>query len=706
MSAQRKRAPGRNAGRLRRAAALPGKGLHWLAEMARLIGWRLVHGAPDVAAASLELAGNPVLARILGARPLYFSRLVPMRPRLLVGWGHGGSGRRAQRLRSRAEALLLVEDGFLRSVERRDPPLSLLLDRGGMHYDPGSSSDLFRAIERPLDAAETARADRLIALWRQHGLSKFNGSRDPCGLPPPPYVLVVDQVAGDRSITAGGADAATFPAMLRAALSENPACRVVVKLHPDSAKDPARRHFDPEALGRLPGVEILAGDRHVARLIAGAEAVYTATSQVGFEALLWGRRVRCFGMPFYAGRGLTEDALPPPPGRKPASLHQLVHAALVDTPRYCHPETSALCTPEAVMDYLGLQRARRSAFPALLHAVGFPRRKHRTLRRFLQGSALVFVPDGGRVPPGATAVLWGNRSAEDLPPGTAILRVEDGFLRSVGLGAALVPPLSWVIDDLGIHYDSRRPSRLETILQETTPDAAALLRARSLRESLLARQVTKYNLPGRGWTRPSQAERVILVPGQVEADASIRFGSPEITTNIGLLARVRAENPRAFVVYKPHPDVVAGLRDPGEAEHDAASLCDAIVTGVSTTALLEEVDEVHTLTSLLGFEALLRGRPVTCHGQPFYAGWGLTTDRMPLARRTRRLDLDHLVHGALVAYPRYVSGITGRFSTPEQTVRELAAARRRHARRGAVVGWLAARLLRLRSAIRRRLRPR
>ena len=87
--------------------------------------------------------------------------------------------------------------------------------------------------------------------------------------------------------------------------------------------------------------------------------------------------------------------------------------------------------------------------------------------------------------------------------------------------------------------------------------------------------------------------------------------------------------------------------------------------------LLSGVDEVHVLTSLAGFEALLRGKKVTCYGQPFYAGWGLTDDRMPPARRTRRLTLDELVAGTLILYPTYVSRVTGKFTTPERALDEL-----------------------------------
>jgi capsular polysaccharide export protein len=97
------------------------------------------------------------------------------------------------------------------------------------------------------------------------------------------------------------------------------------------------------------------------------------------------------------------------------------------------------------------------------------------------------------------------------------------------------------------------------------------------------------------------------------------------------------------------------------------------VTDISMREMLPAVDEVHVLTSLAGFEALLRGRGVTCYGQPFYAGWGLTNDKVPVERRSRRLSLSMLVAGALILYPTYVSRATGRFITPEQAVDELVA---------------------------------
>lgn len=264
-----------------------------------------------------------------------------------------------------------------------------------------------------------------------------------------------------------------------------------------------------------------------------------------------------------------------------------------------------------------------------------------------------------------------------------IVRLEDGFLRSVGLGADLVHPVSWVIDQQGIYYDATRPSDLENLLQNRAFPAALLERARLLRARIVAHGLSKYNVGSGGWQRPAGA-RVILVPGQVESDASLRFGAPGIRTNMALLQAVRQANPDAYVVYKPHPDVVAGLRASGRGEDAARRWCDEVAPAAPINAMLDAVDEVHVLTSLAGFEALLRGRKVCCYGQPFYSGWGLTTDLLAPPRRSRALSLDALVAATLILYPRYVSRVSGRFIPPEQALDELLAWR---AAGGAALSW-------------------
>jgi capsular polysaccharide export protein len=256
--------------------------------------------------------------------------------------------------------------------------------------------------------------------------------------------------------------------------------------------------------------------------------------------------------------------------------------------------------------------------------------------------------------------------------GVALLTVEDGFVRSRGLGARFLPGAAYAVDAQGIYYDPAQASALETLLATADFPAPLLRRAAALREAIVGQGVTKYNLGGEApRLDPPPGRAVLLVPGQVEDDASVRLGGGGIAGNLALLRKVRAANPDAFVVYKPHPDLEAGLRRGTARLRDLAALADRVVTGAPLTGLLGQVDAVHTLTSLSGFEALLRGVPVVCWGQPFYAGWGLTEDRNPPPRRGRLLSLDELVAATLILFPRQVDPVTELPCPPEVILHRL-----------------------------------
>jgi capsule polysaccharide export protein KpsC/LpsZ len=66
------------------------------------------------------------------------------------------------------------------------------------------------------------------------------------------------------------------------------------------------------------------------------------------------------------------------------------------------------------------------------------------------------------------------------------------------------------------------------------------------------------------------------------------------------------------------------------------------------------------VTSQLGFEALMLGKKVTCFGVPFYAGWGLTDDRIPAPRRRAHRTVLEVFAAAYFHYARYVNPINGK----------------------------------------------
>ena len=680
----------------------------------------------------------------------------------VVVWGRSRFAARGEAMAaSRNVPLIRLEDAFLRGLRpgrTGEPGLGLLIDGSGVHFDSSAPSALERLLfTAGLDDSNllTRARDGMARLSYLH-LSKYNMHPVPGPLPAPGYVLVVDQTRGDASIRYGGASEATFREMLVLAQEENPGARVVIKAHPETKAGFRPGHFiGADAKGH---VSLLTEAVSPRALLEGAIAVYTVSSQLGFEAILSGHRPVVLGQPFYAGWGLSDDRNPVPGRHRKLTRAQMFASAMILAPTWVDPCRDRLCSFEQAVDQLEADvRAFREDRSGHV-ATGMRLWKRRRMQdMFGREVPLVFRNNPAAAAQlaqatGKTLIAWGTAAA--TTPGT--LRVEDGFLRSRGLGAKLVPPLSLVLDDLGIYYDASRESRLERLIQSPLPPGGEA-RADALRHHLIAARVSKYNLaepvrpappepsdpsdtenlagtaslegtgslsgtsgpastrilagatlvfstntpaitgnpPGTDRRGPSPNTEPpplrILVAGQVEDDASILLGGGDVRTNLGLLQAARAAHPGAVILYKPHPDVEAGLR-PGKITAKALTgLADFLAEAADPLTLIAEVDQVWTMTSLLGFEALIRGKPVTTLGAPFYAGWGLTRDLGPVPVRRHhapdghplpRPSLNHLIHAALIAYPRYYDPVSRRPCPPEVVLERLASGTVPHPRAG------------------------
>lgn len=410
----------------------------------------------------------------------------------------------------------------------------------------------------------------------------------------------------------------------------------------------------------------------------GWSANYRADDPLALLATIAGQTIQVRGDgPFAAldGHGPAAD---------PAVLHRLVHDYLLARMEWHDPFTGDPCEPTQLIAQLGEWRRLIESNRAIAAAFGFAGWKRDTVAAVLWDGIRVppFAPARPRrlraLPPDAAVAVWKARVPATFlatveASGRPLLEVEDGFIRSVGLGADCVPPLSIVLDDLGAHYDPSRPSRLERLIGEGSVSPALLDRAARLAQAIAAAGISKYGIGGNmRLPRPGGDRRHVLVVGQVEDDRSVRLGGCGLTSNLELLRRARAAAPDAYVLYRPHPDVVAGHRKGHVAPAEALALADAIDPGNPISALIAMVDEVHVLTSLAGFEALLHGKAVVTHGVPFYAGWGLTEDRGPVpARRTAKCDLHRLVAAVLILYPRYLDPVTGLPCGPELLIQRM-----------------------------------
>ena len=578
----------------------------------------------------------------------------------LIGvWGKSPTAHRGEAAAEKhGTDIIRIEDAFLRSLmpgRTGAPPLGLLIDKKGVHFDPAQPSDLETILAtEPLD--DTALLDRAragITRLQETHLTKYTAFDADIDAPDPGYVLVVDQTRDDAAVTASKADRNRFLEMLFVAQEENPGAQILIKTHPETKAGLRDGYFEAQDISD----RVSFFDEAISpwRLLDGAVGVYTVSSQFGFEAILAGHKPRVFGQPFYAGWGLTSDENPVYRRQRNLTRAQLFAGAMLLYPTWYDPDRDRLCDFETAVEALAAEtRAwREDQRGWVASEIRMWKRRH--MQQFFGGSrAVAFENDPAKAKAeGRPWMVWASKADDHH---TGAVRVEDGFLRSRGLGAELIPPLSLVLDRQGIYYDPSEPSDLESLIRagsELRPDQAR--RAERLIAALTSGGLSKYNLGGKAHVLP-QGKRILVI-GQVEDDASVDLGAGSIRTNEDLVAAARDRHPDDFLIYKPHPDVEAGLRT---GPMDAAALADLVAEETDIATLLGQVDCVWTMTSLAGFEALLRGIDVVVTGAPFYAGWGLTEDLGEIPdRRNVQVSLPGLVHATLIDYPRYRDPKTG-----------------------------------------------
>lgn len=327
-----------------------------------------------------------------------------------------------------------------------------------------------------------------------------------------------------------------------------------------------------------------------------------------------------------------------------------------------------------------LKAAKATGKPTAI-LVGFSKWKN-WMDAVLAGYHVVYLGHSPKVPtailkqihkfPNPHVFAWSYKFPADLPEicareGVKLTYVEDGFLRSVGLGTQKSRPMSLVFDDSGMHFDRSRVSDLDRLLNtyDFATDSRSLALASKVANALRD-GLTKYVAVGAGGSLIDALgldanRRRILVCGQVEDDMSLKHGMEGFMTGNEFVARVAIANPDATILYRPHPESVAVRKKHYSDPRDVAHLCHVISGDWSLKESFAAANEAHVITSLAGIEAKIAGLDVHTYGMPFYAGWGFTHDH-GLAdtpdKRMRTLTVEEVVAGAYVLYPRYYHPLT------------------------------------------------
>lgn len=272
-------------------------------------------------------------------------------------------------------------------------------------------------------------------------------------------------------------------------------------------------------------------------------------------------------------------------------------------------------------------------------------------------------------PEGITAIAgWGYKPTAKKAIkkarewGLPYLALEDGFIRSIGLGYE-EPPLSLIVDPIGIYYDASRPSLLENILNSEGWEKPELLeKADKLRKIIIQHEISKYNcyisLPSGFFDKYKGKERVLVVD-QTKGDMSVVLGYANEEDFGIMLEKAIYENPQAVIFVKVHPDTIKGRKKGYLTKVKGYDRVVLIAENYNPIQILKNMDAVYTVSSQMGFEALLLDKEVYCFGIPFYAGWGLTNDSKLIPRRKIKRKTLELLSASYILYPRYIDYYNG-----------------------------------------------
>ncbi|MFG5093269.1 capsular polysaccharide biosynthesis protein [Campylobacter lari] len=600
---------------------------------------------------------------------LYHAYKSIMQEDIFLGWGRKKSGLKAIELAKKHNVkFLLLEDGFLRSLNlgvENSPSFSIVKDEVGIYYDATAPSKLENILNTyEFSSKELEQAKKAIELIKKEKLSKYNNNL--C-LPKELFggseerVLIITQVANDASLKFGLADSFSTQDIINEAIKENPNAKIYIKIHPDVLSGKKQSDFNAQDLPSK--CVVIKENYNPIELLSHFKKVYTKTSGMGFEALMLGCECVCYGMPFYAGWGLTQDKQVCKRRLKKRTLEEVFYATYILYSEYFNPylnqKSDIFDTIHTLAKYKKIEQANSNT----LYFLGFSKWKREFVRPFFEAknNKIIFLNSlnelyKANLNPEDKIFIWGKKHdkallAKDFK--NVIFLVEDGFLRSIFLGSDLTRPFSLIVDSKGLYVDPSKPSDLEDILQNHIFDEGLKQRAKKLITIITQNKFSKYNGLKHEKLNFNTNKKIILIPAQVEDDASMILGGAGFDT-LKLLQSVRKANEDAFIVFKPHPDVLSGNRKGLKDKSIILKYCDEIIENVSIDSAINASDEVHTITSTSGFDALLRGKKVVVYGKPFYAGWGLTSDLHEIPRRTRVLSLEELVAGVLILYPRYI----------------------------------------------------
>lgn len=577
----------------------------------------------------------------------------------IYGWGRKKSGLKAISIAKESNSKFnLLEDGMIRSFgegENRSKSFSVVIDNVGIYYDATNPSKLENILndDKNFQNHNIQNTNYLIDLLITNDLSKYNS-----GIKTPQNyfksnnkkVLVINQTKGDESLKYGLAEQFNSKDIIKYVSKNYPQHDLYLKTHPDVLEGLKQSSLDINEF-KQSGYEITSENFTPLSYLDNFDVVIVQTSQMGFEALLLGKEVVCFGAPYYSNWGVTKDMVEVPRRKTKRTVQEIFHAMYEQYSIYADPITNKSLKLEQTLFLIPYYKRMYQTDNKTNTFLDLSYWKQKIIPKFMFNKNFNFLYSIKHEV--CTYFTWGMNKPTSVM--NDFVRIEDGFIRSYDLGTNLTPPQSLIFDNKGIYFNTQKPNDLTLFLEnnDNFKNKYFLNQASKLIQTIRQTGISKYNLKKKTKINRFSNRKTVLVIGQVDGDASIKFQNNKEINNYKMLLQARQDFKDSFLIYRPHPDILSGNRVGKLSLDEAIKHCDYLSENENLHSLFEVVDTVCVISSLSGLEALIYEKEVVCYGTPFYSGLGLTIDKYPHFKQKENRSLQELVAATYIWYPRY-----------------------------------------------------
>jgi hypothetical protein len=253
---------------------------------------------------------------------------------------------------------IYIEQGLVSSSE---PWLSVILDDIDCYYVANKITRLQTLLNSPqeLTIEQESYAELCLKKMVSNKISKYlkrSNSSITFGRVGHKKILLIDECYNDPIIKYGMANEENFKLMLADAISMYPKYDILIQLPINASKKMSKSYYTKSFL--IPflkehkNIYVLDQTYNTYDIFEQVERVFVVTSLIGFEALMAGIKVSCYGVPFYANRGLTRDKFQTEIRTRNRRLVDIFYFCYVALSRYYCPTLQKKCKLDEFLDLL------------------------------------------------------------------------------------------------------------------------------------------------------------------------------------------------------------------------------------------------------------------------------------------------------------------------------------------------------------------